>query len=160
MEVPFDHHTVLLAEDNADDALLMESAWDAAKIKNPLRLVTDGEQALAYLNGSGDFSNREKNPFPVAMFLDLKLPRIDGLDVLAAIRASPELRHLHVDVLSASARNVDVEKALRLGANSYIIKPSRFQELVGMLSAWAALARYRTYVVPPINGAEASLHAA
>lgn len=151
METPFDHHTVLLTEDNADDALLMQSAWRAAAIRNPLALVTDGEQALAYLNGVGEFADRLRFPFPVAMFLDLKLPRIDGLDVLAAIRASPTLRHLHVDVLSASARTADVEKAVQIGANSYIIKPSRFEELVEMLAAWRSLARFRTYVMPPLH---------
>ena len=87
----------------------------------------------------------------MAVFLDLKLPRIDGLDVLAAVRGNPQLRHLHVDVLSASARGVDVEKALALGANSYIVKPSRVEELVEMLSAWHSLARFKMYVVPPVT---------
>jgi CheY-like chemotaxis protein len=148
MESEFDHHAVLLVEDNPDDALLMETAWKSARIRNRLPIVCDGEQALAYLAGSGPYADREKYPFPIAVFLDLKLPRIDGLDVLAAIRGNPRLRHLHVDVLSASARSVDVEKAIGLGANGYIVKPSRVEELVEMVAAWRTLARYRLYVLP------------
>ena len=150
MDSEFDHHAVLLVEDNPDDALLMKSAWKSAGIRNRMPVVEDGEQALAYLNGTEFYADREKYPFPVAVFLDLKLPRIDGLDVLAAIRSHPQLRHLHVDVLSASARSADVEKALALGANSYLIKPSRVEELVEMLSAWRSLARYKMYFMPPI----------
>lgn len=149
MEVEFDHHAVLLVEDNPDDALLMESAWKAARIRNRLPVVSDGEQALAYLNGTGVYADRYLYPFPISVFLDLKLPRIDGLEVLEAIRTNPMLRHLHVDVLSASARAADVEKAIGLGANSYIVKPSRVEELVEMLSAWRTLARFKLYVVPP-----------
>jgi CheY-like chemotaxis protein len=147
----FDHHAVLLVEDNPDDAFLMKAAWRNAGIRNRLFVVEDGEQALAYLNGDGEYSDREKHPFPVAVFLDLKLPRIDGMDVLAAIRANAQLRHLHVDVLSASARTADVEKALGLGANSYLVKPSRVEELVEMLSAWHRLARFNMYVLPPVG---------
>lgn len=151
MDAEFDHHVVLLVEDNPDDALLMQSAWKSAGIRNQLPLVEDGEQALAYLNGTGIYADREKYPFPIAVFLDLKLPRIDGLDVLAAVRSAPHLRHLSVDVLSASARSVDVERALSLGANSYIVKPSRVDSLVEMLSAWHTLARFKMYVRPPVN---------
>jgi CheY-like chemotaxis protein len=150
MESDFDHHVVLLVEDNPDDALLMESAWKAARIRNRMPVVSDGEQALAYLNGTGKYADRDKYPFPIAVFLDLKLPRIDGLDVLAAIRQDSQLCHLHVDVLSASARSADVEKALSLGANSYIVKPSRVEALVEMLSAWRSLAQFKMFVVPPI----------
>jgi CheY-like chemotaxis protein len=112
-------------------------------------VATDGEQALAYLEGTGIYADREKYPFPIAVFLDLKLPRIDGLDVLAAIRSNPKLRHLHVDVLSASTRGADVKRANELGANGYIVKPSRVQELVEMLSAWRTLARFKMYVLAP-----------
>lgn len=150
MDLDFDHHPVLLVEDNPDDAMLMESAWKAARIRNRLPVANDGEQALAYLQGTGVYADRDQYPFPVAVFLDLKLPRIDGLDVLAAIRQDPQLRLLHVDVLSASARNVDVERALGLGANSYLVKPSRVEDLVSMLAAWRSLARFKMYVVPPI----------
>ena len=156
MEDHFDHHAVLLVEDNGDDALLMQSAWRAAGIRNHMPIVTDGEQALAYLNGTGVYADREKYPLPVAVFLDLKLPRIDGLDVLAAIRASPTLRMLHVEVLSASARTADVERALTLGANSYIVKPSRFQDLVSMLTAWKTLAAFKMYSMPNVAAAVAN----
>ncbi|HEX7862326.1 MAG TPA: response regulator [Verrucomicrobiae bacterium] len=144
----FDSHAVLLVEDNPDDAFLMQSAWKSAKIPNQLPTVTDGEQALAYLEGTGEYSDRKKYPMPIAIFLDLKLPRVDGLEVLAAIRRNPNLRHLHVEVLSASARDVDVRRANELGANSYIVKPSRVQELIEMLTAWRTLARFKMYVLP------------
>lgn len=148
MQTDFDSHAVLLVEDNPDDALLMLRAWKSAQIPNYLPTVTDGEQALAYLEGSGIYSDREKYPMPISIFLDLKLPRIDGLEVLAAIRANPRLRHLHIDVLSASTRDADIRRANELGANGYIVKPSRVQELVEMLSAWRTLARYKMYVLP------------
>lgn len=148
MQANFDHHAVLLVEDNPDDALLMKSAWKAAGNTNVMPIVSDGEQALEYLNGMGIYTDREKYPFPVAVFLDLKMPRMDGLEVLAAIRQNSKLRHLHVDVLSASARNADVEKALGLGANGYIVKPSRVEDLVEMVRAWKTLARYKMYVLP------------
>ena len=148
MDTTFDHHAILLVEDNPDDTLLMKSAWKSAGIPNPMPNVSDGEQALEYLHGRGIYADREKYPFPVAVFLDLKMPRVDGLEVLASIRAEPKLRHLHVDILSASARNADVEKALGLGANGYIVKPSRVEDLVEMVRAWRTLARYKMYVMP------------
>jgi CheY-like chemotaxis protein len=148
MDTVFDHHAVLLVEDNPDDALLMKSAWKSAGITNRMPIVTDGEQALGYLHGHGIYADREKYPFPIAVFLDLKMPRMDGLEVLAAIRENSRLRHLQIDVLSASARHADVEKALSLGANSYIVKPSRVEDLVEMVRAWRALARYKMYVLP------------
>jgi two-component system response regulator len=147
METDFDHHAVLLVEDNPDDALLMKSAWKSAGVINRLPTVSDGEQALDYLHGRGVFADRTKYPFPVAVFLDLKMPRVDGLEVLASIRADDRLRHLHVEILSASARTADVEKALCLGANGYIVKPSRVEDLVEMVRAWRTLARYKRYVL-------------
>jgi CheY-like chemotaxis protein len=147
MDAIFDHHAVLLVEDNPDDALLMRSAWRSAGITNRLPHVSDGEQALEYLHGRGVYADRQKYPFPIAVFLDLKMPRIDGLEVLASIRADPKLRHLHVDILSASARSADVEKALELGANGYIVKPSRVEDLVEMVRAWRTLATYKKYVL-------------
>jgi CheY-like chemotaxis protein len=148
MDYALDHFPVLLVEDNPDDALLMQSAWRSAKIPNKLPLVTDGEQALNYLKGKGQFADREKYPFPIAVFLDLKLPRIDGLEVLAEIRKDPDLQRLQVDVLSASIRSADVEKALELGANSYIVKPSRMDELIEMVASWRTLGRFKRYVLP------------
>lgn len=152
MELAFDHHAVLLADDSPDDTMLMRKAWRNAGLENPLIVVHDGEQALAYLNGHGPYGDRDKFPFPIAMFLDLKLPRVDGLDVLRAIRDVPDLRSLSVEVLSASARANDVEKALELGANSYLVKPSRFEALVGMLRAWQTLARGRMFAIPSMGG--------
>lgn len=150
MDVDFDHNVVLLVEDNPDDATLMKMAWKSAGLKNRLIHVTDGEQALHYLQGIKKYHDRQEYPYPIAMFLDLKLPRVDGLDVLAAIRAEPQFRHLSVDVLSASVRDADVQKALELGANSYLVKPSRFASLVEMLKSWHSLAQTRMFVIPPV----------
>ena len=151
MELNFDHHLVLLVEDSPDDATLMAKAWTSAGLKNRLHLITDGEQALDYLRGTGELHDRNQHPYPIAIFLDLKLPRVDGLDVLAAIRSDPQLRHLSVDILSASVRSADVEKALELGANNYLVKPSRFDSLVEMLKAWHTLAKNRMFVSPPFR---------
>ena len=144
-----DGATILLVEDNPDDAFLMKTAWKSAQIRNALPIVCDGEQALNYLNGNGIYANRKQYPFPISVFLDLKLPRIDGLDVLTAIRQDSYLRLLNVDILSASARDADIEKALSLGANSYLMKPSRVEDLVEMLSAWSGLARYKMHALLP-----------
>lgn len=148
MQVEFDHYAVLLAEDSPDDALLMLKAWKTAGLKNRLCHVEDGEQAVAYLKGQGTYADREQHPFPISMFLDLKLPRIDGLDVLAEVRATPHLSRLNVDVLSASVRSSDIDRALELGANSYLVKPSRFDSLVTMLRGWQTVALCRMFFIP------------
>jgi len=120
---------VLLVEDDENDRLLIERAFDKGRIANPIHSVTNGEDAVAYLAGSGVYANREEHPLPVMMLLDLKLPRKSGLEVLAWVREQVGLKRLPVVVLTSSREAVDINRAYDLGANSYLVKPVGFESL-------------------------------
>lgn len=112
----------LLVEDNEDDVFFMERAFKDAALKNPLRVVTNGEEAIDYLSGTGEFSNREQYPLPDIVFLDLKMPGIDGFEVLAWIRQQEKFA-VPVVLLTSSAQEVDYRRARELGADCYLLKP-------------------------------------
>src|SRR5205807_1478000 len=99
---------ILLAEDREDDIVLIQSALKAASVPYPIHVVRDGEEAIAYLNGDGAYSDRNKYPLPILMLLDLKMPRKDGFEVLEWIRQQVDLRTLRVVVLTSSERIKDV----------------------------------------------------
>jgi len=124
---------ILIAEDSDDDIFLLERAYKKAKLTNPLRIVSDGEQALAYLKGEGDYADRDRYPFPSLVLLDIKMPKLNGLEVLSAIRQDPRLRRLVVIFLSASSLEGDVNRAFDLQANSYLVKPSDTDGMVDTL---------------------------
>lgn len=126
--------TVLLAEDNPDDALLMQRAFKAQGITNPLRIVADGSEVISYLEGQGSFADRDTNPFPRFIILDLKMPRMSGLEVLAWLRAHPECMVVPTLVWSSSSDQRDVKQAYLLGANGYLVKPTDFQQFKQMLT--------------------------
>ncbi len=128
-----DNGTILLVEDNDNDVVFMQRALKNAGMLNPLRVVTDGEQAIDYLTGAGKFSDRAKFPLPIIMFLDLKLPTKSGLEVLGWLRETQEFKSLVVLVLTTSNEPKDIERALKLGANAYLVKPSLFSELTEMM---------------------------
>lgn len=130
------NRAILLVEDNEDDAFLMQRALKSAGISNPLQLVEDGHEAVEYLSGHGQYSNREQHPVPAIVFLDLKLPLKRGLDVLAWIRSQPELKGLIVVVLTSSNEPSDLREAYRLGANSYIVKPPTASQLLDLAKAF------------------------
>lgn len=121
---------ILLAEDNEVDVLLTRRAFAKAGLLNPLHVVSDGEEAIAYFCGAGKYSNRAEYPLPVLMLLDLKMPKKNGLEVLRWIRAQPSLRALRVIVLTTSDLFLDVNLAYQLGANSYLVKPVEFDHFV------------------------------
>ena len=123
------NHALLLVEDNEDDVFLMRRALKQAEIHNPLYVVADGEQAVDYLAGNGEFNDREQYPFPALVFLDLKLPFKSGHDVLAWIRHEAELVELVVVVLTSSDETSDIDRAYKLGANSYLVKPPSLIQL-------------------------------
>ena len=124
------NHSVLLVEDDPDDVLLTQRAFRKLGVPTSMQVVGDGEQALAYLMGGGDYADRERFPLPDLMLLDLKLPRRSGFEVLEWLRAQPGLRRLPVVVLTGSRESVDVNRALDLGANSYLVKPVGFDDLL------------------------------
>lgn len=127
--------TLLLVEDNEDDVFLMRRALKAAQITNPLAIVTDGQQALDYLNGEGKFADREQYPLPCLVVLDLKLPYLNGLQVIEHIRMHPRLQTLLVVFLTSSRNEMDVDRAYRLGANAFLVKPPSVEKLTEMLQS-------------------------
>ena len=124
---------ILLVEDSPDDALLIQRAFRKANLANPVQLVRDGEEAVAYLSGATPYEDRGRFPLPVFMLLDLKLPRRSGLEVLAWLRQEPAVRRLPVVVLTSSRESVDVNRAYDLGVNSYLTKPVGFEALIEMV---------------------------
>ena len=125
-----ENRSILLVEDDPDDVLLTQRAFRKLGVPTSMQVVGDGEQALAYLMGGGDYADRERFPLPDLMLLDLKLPRRSGFEVLEWLRAQPGLRRLPVVVLTGSRESVDVNRALDLGANSYLVKPVGFDDLL------------------------------
>jgi CheY-like chemotaxis protein len=115
--------TILLVEDERNDVFLLQYAFEAAGIGNPLQVVEDGQEAVEYLSGAGKYADRGQFPMPCLVLLDLKLPVKSGHDVLRWIQQQPALRLLVVIVLSSSRERNDVNTAYQLGARSYLVKP-------------------------------------
>jgi CheY-like chemotaxis protein len=130
---------VLLVEDNATDAELCIRALRKHHLTNSLYWVGDGAEALDFLFARGNFSSRIDIDSPKVVLLDLRLPKVDGLEVLRQIRASDRLKTLPVVILSSSKEDRDVAEGYRLGANSYVAKPVEFEEFA---SAVAQLGLY------------------
>ena len=128
--------TILLVEDNEDDAFFMRQALLDAGIVNPLQHVEDGQQAIDYLSGNGVYAERLKFPFPMVVFLDLKLPLKTGHEVLAWIRSRPEFEELVVIVLTSSSETQDMKKSYKLGANSFVVKPPTSRQLLELAEAF------------------------
>jgi len=118
---------ILLVEDNPADVLMTRSAFEDFKITNTLHVVDDGVEALEFLRGQGAFAG---SPRPDLIMLDLNLPRMNGREVLAEIKADPELRHIPVVVLTTSRAEQDILEAYDLHANCYIVKPVGFVNFV------------------------------
>jgi CheY-like chemotaxis protein len=126
-----DQPVILLAEDREDDIVLIRGAFKKGGVPQPTHIVRDGEEVIAYLAGYGKYANRSEYPLPDLLLLDLKMPRLDGFDVLNWIKKQPGLRALRVVVLTSSEHISDVNRAYNLGANSFLVKPQdfdRFQE--------------------------------
>lgn len=136
---------VLLIEDNPDHEELIRRAFTDRGVPIALSVARHGEEALDYLFRRGEYGDPERSPRPRLILLDLRLPRVDGLDVLAEIKSSPELRGIPAVVLTTSEAEPDVTRAYDLHANSYLVKPvdfERFEDLVGKVeSYWLALNR-------------------
>ena len=124
------HKEILLVEDNPDDVELTRIAFDEAKIANNLVVVGDGAEALDYLFARGAYAGRDAHDLPSIVLLDLNLPKVDGREVLQAIRANDTTRTLPVVVLTTSTEPFDVEASYALGVNSYIQKPVDFEQFV------------------------------
>ncbi|WP_027079455.1 response regulator [Luteimonas mephitis] len=121
---------ILLVEDNPDDVELTRIAFAEAKVANRLEVAGDGAEALDYLFARGRYAHRDPGDLPAIVLLDLNLPKVDGREVLQAIRANERTRALPVVVLTTSTEPFDVEASYALGVNSYIRKPVDFEQFV------------------------------
>jgi CheY-like chemotaxis protein len=130
---------VLIAEDNEDDLELIQLVLRKAGVSNPVHIVRDGEEALAYISGSGKYADRCVYPVPELALLDLRLPGVNGFEILEWVRRSPALAGLKVVILTGSEEVRNVNRAYQLGANAFIIKPPEMAEFVQM----AALLKQR-----------------
>ncbi|MEG4279910.1 response regulator [Microcoleus sp. MON1_C1] len=129
--------TILLVEDNPVDILLMQRAFRNETFANTsLQIVRDGDAAVFYLNGDGEYSDRDRYPLPAIILLDLKLPRRSGHEVLIWLRQQPELKRLPVVMLTSSRQTPDVKRAYDLGVNSYLVKPVGFASLLEMMQSF------------------------
>jgi len=121
---------ILLVEDNPDDVALTLRALRAHRVANEVVVVEDGVEALEYLFGEGRYAGRDVRDLPAVVLLDLKLPRVDGLEVLRRIRADDRTRLVPVVILTSSEEEQDLLAGYSLGANSYVRKPVDFQQFV------------------------------
>jgi len=131
--------TILLVEDNPDDVQLTLRALKKNKIMNEIIVAQDGVEALDYLFGAGKFAGRDLSVMPQLILLDLKMPRMDGLEVLHRIRADERTKILPVVVLTTSSEDIDRIESYKLGANSYVRKPvdfNQFAEAVNQLGLY------------------------
>jgi CheY-like chemotaxis protein len=117
-----------VAEDLADDVVILQKAFAKAEVATPLHFVRDGEEAISYLKGEAAFADRERHPFPRMVLVDLKMPRLDGFGLLGWVRANEGLRRLPMVVFTSSEYGGDVNRAYDLGANSFVVKPTDFAE--------------------------------
>ena len=121
--------TILIAEDDENDVLLLRRAFEKIGYTGRFRIVSDGEEALDYLQAKGKFADREKFPFPTLILTDLKMPKRNGFEILEWLGDHPECSVIPTIVFTSSPTDADVKKAYALGANSYFVKPPNFEDL-------------------------------
>jgi CheY-like chemotaxis protein len=121
---------ILVAEDEEDYVFLIRKAFAEANLNNPMHVVSTGLEAMAYLKGEGKYANRDEYPLPDLFLLDLKLPGFSGFEIIGWVRSEPGLSGLRIIVLTSSDQMRDVNDAYRLGANSFLMKPYDFDDLI------------------------------
>jgi CheY-like chemotaxis protein len=124
--------TILYADDDAEDRMLVKDAWAENRLANELHFVEDGEELMDYLRRRGQYTHLVGEPLPGMILLDLNMPRKDGREALQEIKADPRLRSIPVVVLTTSKAEEDILRAYDLGVNSFILKPVTFQSLVDL----------------------------
>ena len=118
------NRVILVAEDSDDDIDLLKIAFRRLGVKNPIQIVRDGQEVIDYLSGTGEYADRLRFPVPAIMFLDLKMPRKTGLEVLEWLAEHSECSLIPTMVFSSSSQDSDITRAYELGANCYMVKPS------------------------------------
>jgi CheY-like chemotaxis protein len=128
-----DNPPILLAEDDASHVLLVRRFLAKGGLVNPVFPVSDGAEALAYLEGEGDYADRARHPLPAVIITDLHLAGMGGMELLEGVRARPDCAEVPVVVMSGSTDGRDIEQVHRLGAAAYLVKPIAFEALLGVL---------------------------
>ena len=126
---------ILVAEDDLSDAFFLKRAFKRSEILSTMHFVRDGQEAINYLSGQGNFSLRSTYPLPDLLLLDVRMPRLDGFDVLRWIRKRTSLNSVFVVIFTSSEEAHDIDRALKLGANSYLVKPHSIQELSDLVAS-------------------------
>lgn len=126
---------ILIADDDSDDRMLIEDAFEESRLSNPLAFVEDGEQLLAYLRREGPYAEHKNKPLPGLIVLDLNMPKMDGRTALAHLKKDPALCRIPVIVLTTSQAEEDILKTYGLGVSSFISKPVTFDGLVEVVKA-------------------------
>ena len=134
-ETPNARPVILLVDDNPHDVVLIRLAFRRVGIIDTIQLVKDGAEALRYINGEDKYADRRVYPAPTLLLLDLKMPGTNGFEVLKWIRSQESLDSLVVVVMSGSRDDADIQRAYELGANTYLIKPTKFEDLVKMMES-------------------------
>jgi CheY-like chemotaxis protein len=127
--------TILVADDDADDRMLIEEAFEESLLQNPVHFVEDGEQLLEYLRRTGAYAHLEGTAYPGVILLDLNMPRMCGRTALAKIKEDPELCRIPVVILTTSKAEEDIIRTYGLGVSSFITKPVTFEGLIEVVKA-------------------------
>ena len=127
---------ILLVEDSQFDVELLRHAFRKAGLNRPMQVVRDGVDAMSYLLGVGEYIDRGKFPPPNILIIDLNMPRFNGLELLTWLRTQPDLAHLLVVVLTGTGRQQDIDVAYRMGAKSYLVKPTGADEFQSLINSF------------------------
>lgn len=124
--------TLLIADDDAEDRMMLKEAFEENRLSNSLKFVENGEDLMSYLLNSGTFTNSADHPRPGLILLDLNMPKKDGREALKEIKSHPELKHIPIVILTTSKTEEDIIRSYGLGVNSFISKPVTFESLVSI----------------------------
>jgi two-component system, response regulator len=148
---PFDPVEILIVEDNPNDSELTARALKKNNITNNYFLAENGEEALDFIFSQGNFSERDRSKTLKVIFLDLKLPKVSGMEVLKKIKSNESTRMLPVVIVTSSKEDIDIREAYALGANSYIVKPVDFDSFIRIIGG-AGLYWLQMNVPPNVKG--------
>jgi CheY-like chemotaxis protein len=129
---------ILLVDDSEDDAFFFKRALEQARLRNPIQVVHDVDQAISYLEGTGRFTDRGEFPLPTIVFMDLHIPGKDGFELLKWLGSRPQFRNLHLVAVSGIGRLQEVNRAYQMGANSFVTKPIKPEDLQNLARGFAA----------------------